>query len=110
MTGYGITADNRTHAFLYDEVGCGVCPFWLRSLAFGINNINHVVGTVDDRAFWYAGGDLVDLNTFIESRADLLLTAAIAINDHHQTLAKRCDQAGVFCYDTVLLDSVYALP
>lgn len=66
---------------------------------------------MDKRAFWSNnGGELIDLNTLIDPDADLLLTAAIAINDRDQILAKSCDRAGVFCYDTVLLNNVYAIP
>ena len=38
----------------------------------------------------------------------LLLTSAFAINDHEQILA--CDRTGVFCYTTVLLDVLPAVP
>ncbi|CAN7447916.1 PEP-CTERM sorting domain-containing protein [Massilia sp. LjRoot122] len=110
-TGYGFTGDNRVHAFLYDGAGMlDLTPSAGSSTAYDINNLNHIVGSMDNRAFWYGGGVLVDLNTLIDPEADILLTAAIAINDHDQILAKGCDRAGVFCYDTVLLNSVTAIP
>jgi hypothetical protein len=53
---------------------------------------------------------MIDLNTLVDPTADLLLTSAIAINDRGQILAKSCDRAGVFCYETVRLDGIPAVP
>lgn len=111
VTGYGFTCDNLSHAFLFDGgTMTDLTPDARSSAGYDINNLNHVVGTVDNRAFWYTGGKVIDLNTLIDPNADLLLTAAIAINDRDQILAKGCDRAGVFCNETVLLNSVYAIP
>lgn len=50
------------------------------------------------------------VNTRIDRDADLLLIAADEINDRGQILAHRCDRTGVFCYGSVLLDPVPAVP
>lgn len=110
-TGYGFTSDNLIHAFLYDGTTMiDLTPDAVSSAGYDINNLNHVVGTVDNHAFWYTGGKVIDLNTLIDPAADLFLTSAIAINDRDQILAKGCDRAGLFCDQTVLLNSVYAIP
>lgn len=111
VSGYGSTPDGRLHAWLYDGKSItDLTPLAANGTAHDINNLGHVVGSMDNRAFLYAGGQLVDLNTFVDPEADLLLTAAIDINNRGQILATSCDRAGVFCYGTMLLDNVPPVP
>lgn len=110
MTGYGTTAANRNHAYLYDgDTITDLTPAAMNSIGYDINNLKQVVGTVDNRAFLHEDGELIDLNTLVDPQADLL-TSAIEINNQSQILARSCDRAGVFCYGTVLLDPVPAIP
>jgi hypothetical protein len=53
---------------------------------------------------------MTDLNTLIDPHADLLLTSAFDINNRGQILANSCDRTGVFCYGTVLLSPIPAVP
>lgn len=101
VAGYFTEGGNPSHAFLYDGAS---------STAYDINSFGAAVGAMDGRAFLYTDGKLIDLNTLINPDADLLLTSAIAINDREQILATSCDPAGVFCYNTMLLDPVPAVP
>lgn len=111
VTGHLTTAIGRYHAYVYDGgTVTDLTPWSVTSFGFDINNLGQVVGTVDGRAFLYEDRILIDLNTLIDPRADLLLTEALAINDRGQILARACDRAGVFCYDTMLLDPVPAVP
>ena len=111
VTGYGFTGGGRAHAFLYDGTSMtDLTPAASSSAAYDINDLGEVVGTVDDRAFLYANGKMIDLNALVDPAADLLLTSAIAINNQGQVLAKSCDRAGVFCYATVRLDGIPAVP
>lgn len=111
VTGYGFTGGGRAHAFLYDgRAMTDLTPSASSSTAYDVNDLGEVVGTVDDRAFLYANGKFIDLNTLVDPAADLLLTSAIAINNQGQILAKSCDRAGVFCYATVRLDGIPAVP
>lgn len=111
VTGYGFTADGRVHAYLYDgHAMTDLTPSATSSAAYGIDDLGDVVGTVDDRAFLYADGKMIDLNSRVDPHADLLLTSAIAINDRGQMLAKSCDRAGVFCYETLRVDAIPAVP
>jgi probable HAF family extracellular repeat protein len=111
VTGYGFTGAGRAHAFLYDGVTMvDLTPSASSSAAYDVNDLGEVVGTVDNRAFLYANGTMTDLNALVDPAADLLLTSAIAINDRGQILAKSCDRAGVFCYETVRLDGIPAVP
>jgi probable HAF family extracellular repeat protein len=111
VTGYGFTAGGRAHAFLYDgRTISDLTPAASSSAAYDINDMGAVVGTADNRAFLYANGKMIDLNSLVDPSADLLLTSAIAINDQGQILAKSCDRAGVFCYETVRLDAIPAVP
>lgn len=107
VSGYGSTGDGRLHAWLYDGTAVtDLTPQAATASAHDINDLGHVVGSMDDRAFLYAEGRLVDLNSFVDSSADLLLTSASDINNRGQILAHACDRAGAFCYNTVLLDAV----
>lgn len=111
VTGYATTAIGGYHAFVYDGgTVTDLTPWSGTSFGYDINNLGQVVGTVDGRAFLYEDGMLTDLNALVDPQADLLLTAAIAINDRGQILANSCDRAGVFCYSTMLLDPVPAVP
>lgn len=111
VTGYGTNPGERNHAYLYDgETITNLTPSASRSFGYDINNLGQVVGTADNRAFLYSNGHLFDLNTLIDPTADLLLTSAIEINNRTQILARSCDRAGVFCYGTVLLDPIPAVP
>lgn len=101
VTGHLTTAIGRYHAYVYDGgTVTDLTPWSVTSFGVDINNLGQVVGTVDGRAFLYEDRTLIDLNTLIDPQADLLLTEALAIND----------RAGVFCYDTMLLDPVPAVP
>lgn len=111
VSGYGSTPEGGLHAWLYDgKAITDLTPLAANGIAYDINNLGQVVGTMDDRAFLYAGGRLVDLNTLVDPEADLLLTVAEDINNHGQILARYCDRAGVFCYGTVLLDGIAPVP
>ncbi|MGG7603389.1 hypothetical protein [Massilia sp. BKSP1R2A-1] len=111
VTGHLTTAIGRYHAYVYDGgTVTDLTPWSVTSFGVDINNLGQVVGTVDGRALLYEDRTLIDLNTLIDPQADLLLTEALAINDRGQILARSCDRAGVFCYDTMLLDPVPAVP
>jgi probable HAF family extracellular repeat protein len=111
VAGYFTEGGSPTHAFLYDGAAIiELAPGAASSTAYDVNIFGDAVGTMDGRAFLYTDGKLIDLNTLIDPNADLLLTSAIAINDSEQILATSCDRAGVFCYSTLLLDPVPAVP
>lgn len=111
VAGYFTEGGSPSHAFLYDGAAImELAPAATSSTAYDINIFGDVVGTMDGRAFLFTDGKLIDLNTLIDPKADLLLTSGIAINDHEQILAKSCDRAGVFCYNTMLLNPVPAVP
>jgi probable HAF family extracellular repeat protein len=111
VTGYGTITDGRPHAWLYDgNTMADLTPSAANAAAYDINDLGHVVGAMDNRAFLYADGKVIDLNTLLDPGADLLLTSAFAINDREQILATGCDRTGVFCYTTVLLDVIPAVP
>jgi probable HAF family extracellular repeat protein len=111
VAGYFTEGGSPSHAFLYDGAAIiELAPAAASSTAYDINSFGATVGTMDGRAFLYTDGKLTDLNTLIDPGADLLLTSAIAINDSEQILATSCDRAGVFCYNTMLLNPVPAVP
>lgn len=111
VSGYGTTLDGRLHALLYDGTSVtDLTPQAANGFAYDINDLGQVVGTMDNRAFLYADGTRVDLNSFVDPGAELLLTSASDINNRGQVLAHACDRAGVFCYDTVLLDAIPPVP
>jgi len=110
VSGFGVTGEGRVHAWLYHgKAMSDLTPSATDGRAYDINNLDEVVGTVGNRAFLYADGEMIDLNTLIDPHADLLLTSAFDINDHEQILADSCDRTGVFCYGTVLLSPVPAV-
>jgi probable HAF family extracellular repeat protein len=88
-TGYFETTNGTTHAFVFDgvrglqDIDTGNNAY---SSASGINNRGHVVGaffregTDDDRAFFYDGKALQDLNEMAKSR-DWLFVEACDLND-----------------------------
>jgi probable HAF family extracellular repeat protein len=111
VSGYGLTSDGHVHAWLYDgKAMTDLTPSAADGRAYDINNLGQVVGTVGNRAFLYADGEMIDLNTLIDPHADLLLTSAFDINEREQILAHSCDRTGVFCYGTVLLSPVPEVP
>lgn len=111
VAGYFTEGASPSQAFLYDGAKIvELAPAAASSTAYDLNNLGDAVGTMDGRAFLYTNGELIDLNTLIDPDADLLLTSAIAINDSEQILAASCDRAGVFCYATMLLSPVPAVP
>ena len=111
VTGYGTTAASQNHAYLYNgDTIADLTPAAVNSIGYDINNLGQVVGTVDERAFLYSDGELIDLNTLVDPQADLLLTSAIEINNRSQILARSCDRTGVFCNGAVLLTPVPAIP
>lgn len=111
VTGYFTTAEGRNHAFLWDGgTVTDLTPGAGNGFGYDINSAGQVVGVVDDRAFLYADGQLIDLNTRIDPGADLLLKSADEINDRTQILSHSCDRSGVFCYGSVLLNPVPAVP
>jgi probable HAF family extracellular repeat protein len=111
VTGQATSADGRQHAYLYDGKSItDLTPEAANGVGYDVNDLGLVVGAMDGRAFLYADGNLIDLNTLVDPGADLLLTSAIEINNRAQILAHACDRSGVFCYSTVLLDPVPAIP
>ena len=111
VTGYFTNADGRDHAFLWDGgTFFNLTPGARSAIGYDINDLGQVVGVADNRAFLYADGELIDLNTRIDPEADLLLVSGDEINDRTQILAFSCDRAGVFCYNSMLLDPVPAVP
>jgi probable HAF family extracellular repeat protein len=111
VSGYGITGEGRVHAWLYDgKAMTDLTPSAADGRAYDINNLGQVVGEVGGRAFLYDDGQMTDLNTLIDPHADLLLTSAFDINERGQILSRSCDRTGVFCYGTVLLSPVPAVP
>lgn len=111
ITGHFMTADGRNHAFLYDGTTVtDLDPDAGNALGYDIDNAGEVVGVADDRAVLYADGGLIDLNTLIDPEADLLLKSADDSNSQGQVLAHSCDRSGVFCYGSVLLSPVPAVP
>jgi probable HAF family extracellular repeat protein len=111
VTGHGADAIGRPHAWLYDGATMtDLTPAATNGAAYDINELGHVVGTIDNRAFLYADGKLIDLNMLADPESGLLLTSAFAINDHEQILANACDRTGTFCATTVLLDAIPAVP
>jgi probable HAF family extracellular repeat protein len=110
VVGASATADGKRHAFI-DQGGAMIdlTPTAGASVANDINTFGQVVGAVGDRAFLYTDGKLVDLTPLIDPRPGLILTSALAINDRGQILAQACTQV-VFCYLTVRLDPVPAVP
>jgi probable HAF family extracellular repeat protein len=111
VSGYGLTGDGRVHAWFYDgKAMTDLTPSAADGRAYDINNLGQVVGTVGGRAFLYEAGKMTDLNTLVDPHADLLLTSAFDINEREQILAHSCDRTGVFCYGTVLLSPVPAVP
>jgi len=111
VTGYFTGADGRNFAFIWDgETYKNLTQWSGNSVGLVINNLGQVVGVADNRAFLYADGELIDLNTRIDRSADLSLISADEINDRTQILSQSCDRAGVFCYASVLLNPVPAVP
>lgn len=111
VTGYFTTPEGRNHAFLWDgDAVTDLTPGAGSSFGYDINNVGQVVGVADDRAFLYADGELIDLNTRIDPTADLLLKSGDEINDRSQILSHSCDRAGVFCYGSMLLSPVPPVP
>jgi hypothetical protein len=58
----------------------------------------------------YENGRMTDLNELIADEAGVLLVSASAINERHQILAFACDPTAVFCYTSVRLDPIPAIP
>lgn len=111
VTGYFTSTTGRVHAFLWDGgTFFNLTPWAQNSFGYDINELGQVVGVADGRAFLYADGELIDLNTRIDRDADLSLISADQINDRGQILAHSCDRAGVFCYGSRLLTPVPAIP
>ena len=107
VTGHFTNADGGIDAFLWDgQTYRNLTPWAANSFGYDINKLGQVVGVADNRAFLYADGELIDLNTRIDPNADLLLISANEINDRGQILAHSCDKAGVFCYGSMLLTPV----
>lgn len=111
VTGYFTSAQGRNHAFLWDgQTFTNLTPWAANSFGYDINNLGQVVGIADDRAFLYADGELIDLNTRIDRDADLLLKYAYEINERSQIMTHSCDRTGVFCYGATLLTPVPGVP
>jgi probable HAF family extracellular repeat protein len=110
VVGASATADGRRHAFIEQgSTMIDLTPAAGASVANDINTFGDVVGAVGDRAFLYTGGKMVDLTPLVDPKFGLLITSATAINDRGQILAQACTQV-VFCYLTVRLDPVPAVP
>lgn len=111
VTGYFMTAEGRTHAFLYDgATTTDLDPDAVNATGHDINNLGEVAGVANGRAVLYADGEVIDLDTLIDPEADLLLKSADDNNNRGQILAHSCDRSGVFCYGSVLLSPVPAIP
>lgn len=82
--GFGIHAFYRSVAGDVDDLG--VLPGQARSQALGINNRGQVVGQSSGgqsgrRAFLWEGGELIDLNDFVDPDYEGTLLTAGHIND-----------------------------
>jgi probable HAF family extracellular repeat protein len=85
----------ETRAFLWTAergmLDLGMLAGGTHSEAFAINGAGNVVGSSGSsaglRAFLWSGSGMVDLNKTIPSDSNLVLTVAVAINDHGQILA-----------------------
>ena len=111
VTCYFTSVQGRNHAFVWDgDTFTNLTPWASNSFGYDINGLGQVVGVADGRAFLYADGALIDLNTRIDRSADLLLISADEINDRGQILAQSCDRTGVFCYGSTLLTPVPGVP
>lgn len=56
ITGHFMTAEGRTHAFLYDGATItDLAPDAVNAMGYDIDNLGQVVGVADDRAVLYAG-------------------------------------------------------
>jgi len=89
VVGIADTPAGAPHAFRFDvdadgtvvnRVDLGVLG-GAASAAYGVNGAGDIVGTSDSRAFLYAAGVMVDLNTLINADLDWQLGAARAISD-----------------------------
>lgn len=112
---YGINSTAPDVPYYLASIGGGGMSESLGSLGgdvtriWALNNAGEAVGdsstpTGEFHAFLYSAGRMHDL------RARYGFANPVAINDRGQILARSCDRAGVFCYDTVLLDPVPAVP
>ena len=121
VVGWSGYAQNANHAFLYSGTGMGMLDLGTfgggvgSSIAYDINNGGQVVGysdmpvsgNLEDRAFLYEGGGLIDLNTLIDPASGWVLGYGIAINDNQQIAAFGCN--GALC-QAVRLDLVSCVP
>jgi probable HAF family extracellular repeat protein len=95
ITGYAVTANAVTHAFLYDDrakdavmmdLGTLGNPVFSNSYGFAINTAGQITGGSQDasgdfHAFLYRDGVMYDLNSLIPAGSGWTLTQGVAIND-----------------------------
>jgi probable HAF family extracellular repeat protein len=87
-----LAGNSLSHAFSYSDVGMtdlGTLPGYGNSYASGVNDLGQVVGYaygtgLDDRAFLYSNGQVLDLNSLIPTNSGWVLNRAVAINNSGQ--------------------------
>jgi probable HAF family extracellular repeat protein len=92
IVGFSRTANYDTHAFIYsDGIMKDINGSNIASSASGINNSGQVVGfavlPTRSYAFLYSNGDIIDLNTLIDTNLGVYLDYAFDINDSGQIVA-----------------------
>jgi probable HAF family extracellular repeat protein len=89
VVGYSALASGVQQAFIRDALGTrGLGTLGTSSSAYGLNNVNQVVGTslladgTTSHAFIYQGSAIKDLNSLIDPASGWVLNEARAINDN----------------------------
>ena len=95
VAGISVAANGLTHAVVWIQgsaTNLGLLPGGDHSQSYGINHAGQVVGSsgsIDGLHgfIWTAAGGMQDLNSLVPAGSNLLISAAVAINDAGQILA-----------------------